>query len=194
MKMNNENYLEILRGRLSEKRFNHSLEVQKLAVSLAKQYNADTEKASVAGLLHDITKDENYNRQLQMCEEFGIILTDCEKNIPLVLHALTGALYIEYKLNIKDKEIINAVRYHTTGRKGMTLLEKIIYISDMIEPSRSFEGVDNIRNAVYKDIDKAMLEAVAMSAEHIAKSRRPIHMDTIECYNDLIINNKGGIK
>lgn len=175
----------IVKSKLSLKRYNHSLFVQETAVKLAKIYNADIINASAAGLLHDITKDEGYDSQLKMSEEFGIMLSNEERCMPQILHAATGAGYIEHILKINNKDILNAVRYHTTGRKNMSLLEKIVYIADYIEPSRTFEGLDSVRNLAYTDLDSALYLAIKMSVKYIVSKDKLLHTDTIDCYNNL---------
>lgn len=154
-------YMELLKERLSEKRFAHSIEVMKEAGRLARRFGADPEKAELAGLLHDITKECGPKEQLQLCEKFGITVSESERAIPKILHAVTGAAVLERELGITDPEILDAVRYHTTGREGMGLLEKIIYIADCVEPTRNYYGVQKIRAALKRDgLNAAILTAL----------------------------------
>jgi predicted HD superfamily hydrolase involved in NAD metabolism len=154
-------YMELLKERLSEKRFAHSIEVMKEAGRLARRFGADPEKAELAGLLHDITKECGPKEQLQLCEKFGITVSESERAIPKILHAVTGAAVLERELGITDPEILDAVRYHTTGRERMGLLEKIIYIADCVEPTRNYYGVQKIRAALKRDgLNAAILTAL----------------------------------
>lgn len=182
--------IEVMRGEVKEKltpkRYLHCIRVEDTAVKMAGIYGENIEKARIAGLLHDITKDKKGDLQLQMCEKFGIILTDVEKNTPSILHAISGAYYIKFYFKIEDMDIINAVRYHSTARQGMTTLEKIIYLSDIIEPSRNFNGLEKVRSIAFSDIDEAMIEALKLSINEIIGKRSLLQIDTVMCYNELI--------
>ena len=179
-------YATLLKGRLSEKRFYHSLAVAKEALRLAQKYGANEEKAFLAGLLHDICKDTPPNEQLQLFSEFGIILSALEKSAFKLWHAMSGAGYIKNVLNIKDDEIISAVRYHTTAKSGMTLLEKIIYLADFTSEDRDYEGADEMRIAVDKGLDYAMREAVIFTVEDLNKKGMPVHEDTLNAYREIV--------
>lgn len=179
-------YVTLLKDRLSEKRFYHSLAVAKEALRLAQKYGANEEKAFLAGLLHDICKDTSPNEQLQLFSEFGIILSALEKSALKLWHAMSGAGYIENVLNIKDDEIISAVRYHTTAKAGMTLLQKIIYLADFTSEDRDYEGADEMRIAVDKGLDFAMREAVIFTVEDLNKKGMPVHEDTLNAYREIV--------
>ena len=143
-------YEEAIRPFLSEKRYHHSLCVAEAAEELARQYGADEEKAWIAGILHDILKETPGEEQLRMLDGFGIALTDLERSAPKLWHAITGAAYLEHTLHIQDREILDAVRYHTTGRADMTLLEKILFVADYTSADRQFDGVDRLRSLARK--------------------------------------------
>ena len=182
-----DSYTKLLKTLLTEKRYHHTLCVAKEACRLAQKYSSNTEKAFLAGLLHDITKNFSEESQLQLFNEFGIILTELEKNAPKLWHAMLGAAYIEKKLNITDKDIINAVRYHTTARKNMSLLEKIIYLADFTSEERDYDGVDEMRKNVDISLEKAMSEALIFSVEDLKKKGCPVHKDTYEAYEQYAI-------
>lgn len=179
-------YVILLKGRLSEKRFYHSLAVAKEALRLAKKYGANEEKAFLAGLLHDICKDTPPNEQLQLLNEFGIILSALEKSALKLWHAISGACYIENVLNIKDDEIISAVRYHTTAKAGMTLLQKIIYLADFTSEDRDYDGADEMRIAVDKGLEYALREAVIFTVDDLNKKGMPVHEDTLNAYREIV--------
>ena len=146
-------YKAILEKRLNPKRYHHSLCVADEALRLAKKYGCDTKKAYLAGLLHDITKNATQEEHLHIFDKFDIMLNSVEKNAEKLWHAISGAAYIEYELGITDKDIITAVRYHTTAREGMSLLEKILYLADYTSADRDYDDVDIMRQKVEISID-----------------------------------------
>ncbi len=179
--------LRLLKDRLSEKKYKHTLGVAETALRLAKEYDVDEQKAYIAGLLHDITKELSPKEQMVFCTDYKIELDYVEKNEPKVLHQHTGAYYVRYLLNIEDEEIVRAVRYHTTANKHMTQLDKIIYIADCIEPNRTYDGVEQIRQALdEKGLDYAMLTALRSSIIEVTNKGTMLHPDTIEAYNRFV--------
>ncbi|MBQ3088645.1 MAG: nicotinate (nicotinamide) nucleotide adenylyltransferase [Clostridia bacterium] len=181
-------YVDILKKRLSEKRFFHSLAVAKEALRLAEKYGCDTKKAFLAGLLHDICKDDEPNLQLQLLDEFGIILGNVEKNARKLWHAMAGAVYIKEKLKLNDFEIISAVRYHTTARANMSLLEKILYLADFTSEDRDYPGADDMRKAVDVSIEHAMREALIFTVVDLTERGMPVHSDTMDAYREIVKN------
>lgn len=176
-------YKALLRQRLTDKRYHHTLCVADRALELAKKYGADPEKAYVAGLLHDICKDLPREKMLQTLDGFGILLSDLEKQCPKTWHAIAGEAYIRRELGITDREILDAVRFHTTGRSNMTLLDKVLYLADFTSADRNFPGVEEIRAAVDLDLEQGLLEAFVFTVKELAEEKSPIHTDTIEGYN-----------
>ena len=185
-KKDKQEYIKIIKPMLSQKRFEHSLNVAQEAVKLAKKFGADEEKAEIAGLLHDILKDTPSDKQLKIISDFGIIMTDVELSAKRFWHAIGGAVYIRTVLKIEDQEIFDAVRYHTTGRNNMTLLEKVIFIADFISKDRDYPGVEEMRKTAYKSLDKAIVEGIAFTICDLAKDRDAIVPDTIDAYNDAV--------
>lgn len=182
-------YKRLLREKLDDYRFLHSLNVAESAVMLAKLYDGDEEKAYFAGLVHDIMKNATKEEQLQIMEKGGIILSRTEKNNPKLWHAMAGEAYLRTEMGIEDKEILSAVRYHTTGKAGMSLLDKIIYIADYISAERNYPDVNVMRElALTKGLDEAALYALKYSFTSLSKDERLIHPDSVEYYNELIIN------
>lgn len=179
-------YVEILRERLSEKRFYHSLAVAKEALRLAEKYGADTKKSFLAGLLHDICKDDEPNLQLQLFTEFGIILDTVEKKARKLWHARAGAVHLKEKLGISDEEIISAVRYHTTAKAGMSLLDKILYLADFTSEDRDYSGVDDMRRAVDISLEHALREALIFTVVDLTEKGMPIHPDTLDAYREVV--------
>ena len=165
---------------VEEKRFNHILRVEKAAVALAEHYGADVYKARAAALLHDVTKRKTHEEQLNMAREFGIIGAEEFDKSPKVAHAFTASAYAEHRFLISDSDLLNAIRYHTTGRAGLSLLEKIIFLADGIEEGRVFDGVEEIRRAAFEDIDLAMLISLEKTKEKVDKSGAYLHPYTAE--------------
>ncbi len=147
---------------LKERRIRHVAGCEAEAVSLAYRWGCDPELAKEAAILHDITKKYDLTRQLNLCEEYGIILDELERKEVKLLHSKTGAYIAKSKFNICDA-VFNAIYWHTTGRENMSLLEKVIYLADYIEPNRDFEGVGPLRALCYEDINAALKLGLEMS-------------------------------
>lgn len=185
-----EEYKALLRSRLSDYRYNHSLCVAQSAVELAQKYGADPAKALVAGLLHDVTKEAEKAEHFALFKESGMALTELERCNPKLWHAMSGAAYIRLRLNIDDEEILSAVRYHTTARAGMTLLEKIIYIADFISADRVYDDVEVVRELAQKSLEETMLYTQIYSINELIKKKSPVHPDSVACYNDIVSSIK----
>lgn len=177
--------LDWLRGKayeyLKPKRIPHVAGCEKEAVRLAERWGVDREKAATAGILHDITKKLNFDEQLNLCDKYGIIFSTAELSYPALLHARTGAALARELFGIAD-DIFEAIRWHTTGKPDMTLLEKIIYLADGIEPTRDYPSVEKIREAAYEDIDKAMALSLERSLQYIRSRGEEPFTDTAEAY------------
>lgn len=177
-------YKEILQKRLTPKRYTHSLCVADEAVRLAKKYGGDTDKAYLAGLLHDITKNASQEEHLHIFEQFGIMLNDVEKNAEKLWHAISGAAYVEHILNIKDDEIITAIRYHTTARADMTQLEKLLYLADFTSADRDYDDIDIMRQKVEISMEAALDYALSYTINDLVSRGKPLHLDTVNAYNE----------
>ncbi len=186
--MSNEDYIEIIRQRLSEERFIHSMNVAKAARDLAKIYGADPEKAYTAGILHDITKETDHAWQAEYLERNGIKLSALEKINGRVLHQMSGALFCRKELGIDDGEILSAVRFHTTGRRNMALIEKVLYTADFISEERRYPDVEVMREKARRSLDEAMLYSLRYTINSLSSKIMLIHPDTLDCYNDILEN------
>ena len=182
-----EKYVEIIKERLTEKRFIHSMNVADCARQIALKYGADPDKAYLGGLLHDICKNDSEENMLQIFVEFGIILDDIQKLSNKLWHSIAGAVYIEHKLGIKDKELLDAVRYHTTARADATLMDKILYIADYVSAERNFDGVEGLRKDLEKSLDLCYRNALQMSILELSQRLKPIHFDTFYAYNSSLM-------
>lgn len=180
-------YKDILQERLTPKRYYHSLCVADEAVRLANKYGGNSDKAYLAGLLHDITKNASEQEHLHIFREFGIMLNDIEKNAEKLWHAISGAAYIEHILGINDEEIITAVRYHTTSRAGMTQLEKILYLADFTSRDRDYDDIDVMREKVEISIEAALDYALTYTINDLVARNKPLHLDTVRAYNENVM-------
>ncbi len=185
-------YVSLLQRRLKEPRFLHSLHVADAAVMLAKKYGADEDKAYLAGLLHDITKNETDENQLQIMQSGGIILSKTQLANPKLWHAMSGMVYLRDVLGITDEEVLGAVRWHTTGKAGMTLLEKVVFIADYISVERDYPDADVMRRLSAESLDAAALYALKYSLRHLSEKEKPICEDSVAYYNELIMLKKKG--
>lgn len=165
---NAEDYEKTLKKLLKEDRFIHSLGVRDMAVELAKIYGADEKKAEIAGLLHDNAK--NLDCQEERCHELEAEVDEVEWSNPALLHAKLGAETAKCFFGITDREITEAIKWHTVGKRGMTLLEKIIFVADLVEENRTYPDAANLRELAKKDLDAAFLKCVRATVE-VNKSR-----------------------
>ncbi|WP_448862582.1 bis(5'-nucleosyl)-tetraphosphatase (symmetrical) YqeK [Dorea sp.] len=146
-----------LKKELDEDRYQHTLGVMYTSASMAMRYGADVTQALLAGLLHDCAKCIPGDKKIHLCEKYGLPVSDVEYENPGLLHARLGAYLAEKKYHIHDQEIIHAISSHTTGRPGMSLLEKIVFIADYIEPGRrELPNMKEVRPLAFKDIDQCL--------------------------------------
>lgn len=186
--MNIEKYKDIIRPLMGDKRYIHSVNVSKEAVRLAKKYGVDAEKAALAGILHDITKEFDAQKQLQIFDSGDIILSDVEKSTAKLWHAISGSVYIQTELGIDDKDIINAIRYHTTGRAGMSPLEKVIFLADFTSEERNYPDVDVIRKKAEISLEEGMLYSIQFTLSVLLSREGCISEDALGAYNEIILN------
>ena len=166
---------------LDEHRVAHVAGCESEAVRLAMHWGEDPELAAEAGILHDITKSLSYDEQLQLCEKYGIINNNSELEAPKLLHAKTGAAMARELFGVSDT-VYEAIRWHTTGKPDMSLFEKILYLADYIEPTRDFEGIDELRELAFSDLDGAMVLGLGMTIDEIRRSGREPYVDTLDAY------------
>ena len=184
--MTYEQYEQEVQRHLTEKRFYHSQCVAQEAARLAQQYGADVEKARLAGILHDIMKDTPPEQQLKILQDSGILLTKTQRHNRKLWHALAGAAYLQQTLQVKDGGIVEAVRCHTSGKKDMSLLEKVLFVADYISADREYPGVERMRQAAYRSLEEAIVEGVLFTVQELMGQRLPVAPESIEAYNDAI--------
>lgn len=175
-----------VKARLDEHRFRHTLGVVETAVQLASDYGADPAKARAAALLHDVAKGYGRERLLKEASGFGIVLSDIERRAPALIHAPLGAEVARREFGIDDPDILAAIKYHTTGRAGMSLLERVVFLADYIEPGRVHPGVERVREAARDDLDRAVLLALDQTIVYLVGRGELIAPDAIAARNDLL--------
>ncbi len=181
-------YRKILAEKLDDFRIYHSECVSECAQALAEKYGADPVKARIAGLMHDVMKNADADSHFGYIEKSGEKLTSVDISNPKVWHQISGASYLRANGIVTDEEILGAVRWHTTGKAGMTLLEKIVYVADFISADRDYPDVGVVRKLADKSLEDAILYTSRYTVNKLASKNLPIHPATVECYNDMIIN------
>jgi predicted HD superfamily hydrolase involved in NAD metabolism len=172
-----------LETKINEKRFTHSIAVEYIAGSMAMALGEDVEKARTAGLLHDCAKGLSSKDKLAKAQKHKLDISSYESKNPDMLHGKLGAYYAKAKYDVSDKDILNAITYHTTGRPGMSLLEKIIFVADYIEPNRKpLPGIDEIRREAFFDIDRCVLHILRDTLDYLEKSDDEIDDMTRQSY------------
>ncbi|PEQ96696.1 phosphohydrolase [Bacillus sp. AFS006103] len=183
--MEREKALKLVKVQLTDHRYKHTLGVMETAIALAKQYGGDEQKAELAAIFHDYAKFRSKDEMKEIIIEQGFPQNLLEYNSEL-WHAPAGAYLAEKEAGIIDPEVLEAIRFHTSGRPGMTLLDKIIYLADYIEPGRHFPGVEEVRNVAKENLDKALIMAVKNTIIFLLKKNQTVYPETFYTYNDLI--------
>ena len=169
---------------LDKERYEHTLGVMYTAASMAMCHGEDVEQALLAGLLHDCAKCIPGENKIKMCEKYHLNVSEVERENPSLLHAKLGAFLAAKKYHIEDKEIINAIASHTTGHPHMTLLEKIIYIADYIEPGRpELANMEEVRHLAFRNIDECLYRILEDSLEYLNRLSKPIDPMTEKTYD-----------
>ena len=184
-----------LQQKLKPSRYEHTLGVADTAAKLAAQYGQNPEKAYLTGLLHDCAKYLSDDEMISAALDLNLTLEPVEYRAVQLIHAKVGAEYARIRYKVEDEDILNAIRYHTTGHPGMTALEKIIYIADTIEPSRSFnsELLEKLRKLAFEDLDLALFEILDSTMKHLKEAFSGnisnLTLQTYEYYKDKIAKN-----
>lgn len=178
---------EWLKERFGPKLYRHSIATQQLTIELAGMYGADTQKASVAGLLHDCAKALSNEELLSHAQRYNIPVDDIQLMQPGLLHAPVAARLVQAELGITDDEILHAISVHNTGSGGMSRLDKALYLADCSEPDREYPGVQTIRELMVSgDLDGALLAAMERKISHVMQKKLMLHPLSIEARNDLL--------
>ncbi|WP_232695434.1 bis(5'-nucleosyl)-tetraphosphatase (symmetrical) YqeK [Brevibacillus daliensis] len=182
---NREALLVKIHEQMHEKRYLHTLGVAETAKQLAIQYGADPKKAELAGLLHDYCKcwESSRMKELLLQHDHPEDLLDADKSL---WHSFAGAIAVQEEVGVTDEEILDAIRYHTSGRPQMTLLEKVVCLADYIEPNRTFPGVDELRKGAETELESTLQQAFGGTIKSLVKRNQRVYPLTILAYNDLI--------
>ncbi len=173
-----------LRKEIDADRYHHTLGVMYTAASLAMCHGEDIEKAQLAGLLHDCAKCIPNDKKLRMCEKYGIEVTAIELAAPYLLHAKLGADLARRRYDVEEEDVLSAIRYHTTGRAEMTLLEKIVFIADYIEPGRwKASNLPQIRELAFHDLDAAVYHTLSDTLHYLHKAEATVDQTTQSAYD-----------
>ena len=178
-----EEIKEYLKENLKESRYKHTLGVRETAVKLAELNGASIEKAEIAALAHDVAKNLSIEEMLDIINKNNIVLSNVEKDNMSLWHSIIAPAVAQEKLKISDEEILDAIRWHTTGKEDMSVLAKIIYIADMIEPGRSFEGLEEIRKETFENLDKGVYTGLTHSIKFLLSKDLLIDENTIKARN-----------
>lgn len=168
----------------SEKRYEHTLGVSYTAGCLAMRYKEDVEKARLAGLLHDCAKHLDEERLLELCDKYKIEVSSVERDNPFLLHGKVGALIAKKKFDIEDDTILDAIAYHVTGKPQMSLLGKIIFVADYIEPNRDFaDNLPMLRELAFDDLDLCLIKILECTLNHLNNKKSVIDPTTQKTYD-----------
>lgn len=181
--LDREHLKAIMEKRLSKRRFKHSVEVARVAAEMAVHFGLDEEKAYLTGLLHDYAKGISGEDLIRIARDNGLIENHMDLEIPDLLHAPVGAWLLSHELGIDDGEMLRAVAAHTTGSRGMSDLDKVIYLADMIEPGRDYPGLERLKCIALRDLDRGMLLGLESTIRYCLEMGRLLHPRTIEVRN-----------
>ena len=172
-----------LKKELDRQRFEHTLGVEQTARQMARVFGEDEEKAALAGLLHDCAKCMPLSQMIKAARRADV--DPVMKESKALMHAVAGRCVAQDVYGVQDEDVLGAIRWHTTGRAGMTRLEKIIYLADVIEPNRKpYPGLEDLRALCMQDLDSAMHAALRQSLEHVCEQGKPLHPDTLAALAD----------
>lgn len=183
--MTSEEIREKVKKLLTKNRFAHTINVQKISINLAKKFNCDVKKVSLAALLHDVAKCFSYKKSLRIINTHKDQFDKLELEIPKIWHAKISSIYATEKFSIKDNTILKAIRMHTTGGKNMSLIDKIIYIADILDINKNIKGVERVKKALKKSIDSGFKEAIRLKLFYLIKKDLKIHPDSFKAWNSI---------
>ena len=175
----------LAKKRLSAKRYQHTLNVRRMAVKLAKRWGADPEKAALAALLHDTAKELPREEMLRILNDNAIMAENAQNRPSPVWHGICAAILAQTQWGVEDEEVLSAIRCHTTGKPGMSLLDEIVFLADMTSAERDYPEVDYLRKLEKKDIHQAIREALEMNLHWLEESGKPVDEETRAALEDL---------
>lgn len=184
----------LIEGRLSKKRYTHSVNVSEQCRILAEIYGANVQKCQYVGLLHDVCKEVSYSEMKKMVLDSNLGVSRSELASKPLWHAIAGAWFVEHTLNVSDKEVINAIRFHTVAHAGMSKVEEIVYMADLISEDRDYKDVKRMRKLAYTNLDEAMFEALKFSITDVISKCGLLPHYTIDAYNQYSYLHKNTIE
>lgn len=189
--MTREKMVVRLKGKINDRRLEHSYGVEYTAACLAMVHGADVEKARIAGLLHDCAKGLPTKDKLEKARKHGLPISKYEEKNPDMLHAKLGAFYARYKYDVLDEEILDAICYHTTGRPNMSLLDKIIFVADYIEPNRRMlPEMEQIRKEAFLNLDQCVIHILKNTLDYLHNTTLEMDYMTQKTYDYYVVNKR----
>ncbi|MGN0389207.1 MAG: bis(5'-nucleosyl)-tetraphosphatase (symmetrical) YqeK [Wujia sp.] len=189
--MTREKMVARLKGKINDRRLEHSYGVEYTSACLAMVHGADVEKARIAGLLHDCAKGLPTKDKLEKARKHGLPISKYEEKNPDMLHAKLGAFYARYKYDVTDEEILDAICYHTTGRPNMSLLDKIIFVADYIEPNRRMlPEMEQIRKEAFLDLDQCVIHILKNTLDYLHNTTLEMDYMTQKTYDYYVVNKR----
>ncbi|OHD54206.1 MAG: hypothetical protein A2Y33_12945 [Spirochaetes bacterium GWF1_51_8] len=185
--MDFEKIYEDLKNNLSKKRYQHTLGVERVGMELAAKWGVKPEEMRVAAVLHDCAKGMSIAEQMEFCGKNGIPLTREDLQSPGVIHARVGAFLAYWKYGVRDKEILDAILIHPTGKENMTRFQKILFIADYIDPNRELPTTHDLTGLAFRDMERAVLEIVVEKNQYLIEKRMVLHPDSFKLYNAQIL-------
>jgi predicted HD superfamily hydrolase involved in NAD metabolism len=187
--MERDKALALVREQLTDHRYQHTLGVVDTAIELADRYGVDKYKAEMAAIFHDYAKFRAKEEMKEIIETQGMDERLLSYNAEL-WHAPVGAHLVQKEAGVEDEDILDAIRFHTSGRPGMTSLEKVIYLADYIEPGRHFPGVDDVRELAKHNLEEALIASIRNTIMFLLRKNQAVFPDTFNTFNDLVLNNR----
>ena len=182
--MTSEEARKLVKPRLSQKRWTHTKNVKKMAVQLARRWGADPEKAAVAAYLHDSAKELPRDELLQIFADNAIIADNAARRPAPIWHGIAAAILCQTQWGVTDPDVLSAIRCHTTGKPGMSKLDKILYLADMTSAERDYPGVEPLRKLEFEDLDKAICAALEQSIQFVKDSGKPVDPESQAALDD----------
>lgn len=176
----------LMQNKLTAFRYSHAKGVAEVSRDLAERFGLDPDDAYLAGIYHDAMREATKKQLLEMASHYQVEVEDMEREYPVLLHGPVAAKSLEADYGIRDENILEAIAWHTTGKAGMGDLAKIVYLADMIEPTREYPGVERLRELAYNDLEQAFFASVKHNILHVIDKGKKLHRHTVACWNDFI--------
>ena len=188
--MNQKQAKELVRSRLSDKRYEHTLNVKKMAVKLAKRYGVDEDKAALAALLHDSAKEISKDEMRELMRQYPQYAEGGEERPNPVWHGICAAILARTRWGVEDEAILSAIACHRAGKAGMSKLDKVVYLADMTSKERDWPGVGKLRKLEMKDLDAAMLAALKQTNDFVLSQGKLLDPQSAAAYEDILAHQK----